>query len=221
MPRLSSPLALTSLAAAAALTLAGCGGGAGADVEIGTEPPASFTQPSWALPIAPVGTWLTSLQNESVRVDVYQVAIAQSPEDSSWADGDTPLFVAGDPVVTLQYILTNVGETDVMLQSGEAQTRFNYAGSDLVSIPAEHHLSDLVESQGVSTASIDHSIEPSSPEHEMPLAAGESSSWATAYWYDTGVEASLNVEVPQFADGEWDYDNHVIDAFTEFELQAP
>lgn len=207
-------LALT--AAAAALALAACSGGS---VEEGTAAPDSFTFAAWSVPVEPAGEWLTSMANDELRVDVYLLGIEPAPEDSSWVDSETdePMFVAGDDVMLLQHIVTNVGDQDVILPNGDGRLGIDFRGNDYVSVIAESHMGVLLEPYGFSDSStIDFSQQPT--EFDLPIAPGESVTAANVFRYPAGEEILVSYALDRVVDGEVDYDDQVIDGTVELPI---
>ncbi|MBZ2195569.1 hypothetical protein [Occultella gossypii] len=170
--------------------------------------------------MAVAGAWLTSVQNEALRLDVYLVAVAPAPGESEWTFEGVPLFEQGDPVVTLQYVVTNVGEEDLVLPNGDMRISLNYADSGHSATPSEFFW-ELVESQGVPNSPIDFTATAGETDWNLPIGPGRSVSWAEAYWYDEGADALLSLELNEFVDGEMDGDRYVIDAETDLVLRAP
>jgi hypothetical protein len=226
-------LAAVALIPFLALGLTGCfgsggsGSGGNGSVEVGTEPPSSFTTPVWANEVAPHGDWLTSVADNDLRIDVYQVAIEAAPEGSSWAfqETDEPLFVAGDPIVILEFVLTNLGDDDIVLPSGEAELTANYAGLNLSSVPAENAFEDLVESLGVARDgainfqySNDNDYQGLNDSWDMPVETGESVSWHAVYVYLEDDAFTLDFRLWRYVDGEFDYSDA---AFESWDVTIP
>lgn len=237
MPSIRPRLAATALIPVLALALTGCfgsSGGPGApgtggngSVQVGTDAPATFTTAVWANEVAPHGDWLTSVADGNLRIDLYQVAIEAAPEGSSWAFQETeePLFDAGDPIVILEFVLTNLGEDDIVLPSGEADLTANYAELNLSSVPAESAFEDLVESLGLNRDgainfqySNDNDYEGLTGSWDMPVATGESVSWHAVYAYFEDDEFTLDFRLWRYSDGEYDYSDA---AFESGEIAIP
>lgn len=209
--------ALFAVTALAALTLAGCGGGGvGGGPEKGTEPPETFTAAEWAMPVEPQGTWLNSMANDAVRVDFYQVGIEEAPEDSGWADTETdePLFTAGEDVVLLQVIMTNVGEDEIGLPHGEGEEVYDFRENEYLSIASESHLTALLEAHDVPAESLNYEspVVQEADGYNLPLAPGESAGYGRVYWYAGDQDYSMGFSIDRVVDGEVpDYEDHVIE----------
>lgn len=78
-----------------------------------TEPTAaSGDQPAWAGPLVTKGEKISTFQVGDINVDVYQVGTAPAPKQGNWVDPETnkPLIAQGDPLVFVNYVITNNGE---------------------------------------------------------------------------------------------------------------
>ncbi|WP_261164981.1 hypothetical protein [Microbacterium sp. Marseille-Q6965] len=212
----SAPFAVIALSALALTACSGGGSGATGGPEVGTEPPVSFSAAEWALPVEPQGTWLNSMANDTVRVDFYQLGIEAATEDSAWADTETdePLFVAGDDVVLLQTVITNVGEEEVVLPHGQGDGLFDFAENEYLQVSPESYLTGLLEEYGVPSDSRDFdspAVQEQTGNDNMALAAGESASYGEVYWYAGEQDYTMGFSIDRVVDGEVpDYEDHII-----------
>lgn len=218
-----------ALVATLPLLLAGCFGGssssdseAGGDVEEGSAAPDSFTGASWATPVEPQGEWVTSLANDDVRVDVYFIGIEAAPEESSWqGSGDEALFGAGDDVLVLQYVLTNVSDADIDVSNGDGRPGLNYEGNDYINVPQESRQNALLESAGVPTSTLDFEQFDPANGHVQVLGTGESVSAGAVFWHPEGEELTFSYELPKLtADGEFDHGNYYIDGEVDLPIDV-
>lgn len=77
------------------------------------EPAGGGSEPDWAAPVTTPGEQITTIEIGDITVDVYQVGTAPAPKDGSWVDPDTnePLIAEGDPLVFVNYVVTNNGDS--------------------------------------------------------------------------------------------------------------
>jgi hypothetical protein len=202
-----------------ALGLTACVGGP--SVEIGSEPPSSFTAPVWSLPTEPVGEWLTSVASDDVRIDVYQAGVKPATEDSLWAysDTDEPIFNEGEPIVVLHLVLTNTGDDEIVLPSANPEITANYESLDLSSLPPESRFGDIVDSLGIAQDgaidydySIDNDYQGLNGGWEMPVAPGESIAWPAVYMYLTDGGFEMRFRVWEYTNGIFNYSATVFDS---------
>lgn len=220
---LRSRLATAALALAAASVLAACSSGSAAtNVELGTEPPQTFTAPEWAYPVAPAGTWLQSGETEDgLRVDVYQLGIAPAIEDSAFEVGNELLFEAGDDVVMLSYIFTNGSEADVSVLVGEPTLVLDYEDNETSTSPDEAGLADMLAPFGLTDSPINYQNLDTVPEGWTALAPGQSVQWGVVTKYVPDAEYVVRAEDPVVVDGEPNYEESAYDFEIPLTLQAP
>ncbi|SED67993.1 hypothetical protein [Ruania alba] len=217
-----------ALAAATAIALvSACGGSPEAEVVQPAEPLESYQIVDWAVDAQPTGTWVGAMESDALRLDVYQVGVAEAPEASGWESDDTgePLFAAGDPVVALQYVVTTVAEEPVVLQNGEVTTTLRYDGSDRRSEPDEPSIAVALfagggafAETGLASSPIDYDQVDSGSGYDLELPPGESASWAAVYGYSAGEQYTVSAEAHLVTDGEADYDTTAIDGAIEVAL---
>ena len=202
-----------------ALGLTACVGGP--SVEVGSEPPTSFTAPVWALDTDPVGAWLTSVATDDLRIDIYQAGVEPSTEDSAWAysETDEPIFNEGEPIVVLHLVLTNTGDEDVVLASAEPEITANYESLDLSSLPPENHFGDIVDSLGIAQDgaidydyTIDNDYQGLTGSWDMPVAPGESIAWPAVYMYLTDAGFEMRFRVWEYTNGIFNYSSAKFDS---------
>ena len=202
-----------------ALGLTACVGAAA--VETGTEPPASFTAPVWALAVDPVGEWLTSVASDDVRIDIYQAGVEPSTGDSAWSysDTDEPIFNAGEPIVVLHLVLTNTGDDDLIVPNGSPEITANYESLDLSSLPPESRFGDIVDSLGIAPDGsfdydyvTDNDYRGLTGNWDMPVAPGESIAWPTVYMYLTDGGFEMRFRVWEYVNGTFNYSNATFDS---------
>lgn len=136
--------ALVAVATTSLLALGACGSdesdakddSATAQTESSPEPSeepsetaaASGDQPAWAHPAAePKGDKISTFKAGDITVDVYQVGTAPAPKQGNWVDPKTnkPLIAKGDPLVFVNYVVTNNGE-DVNLGASLVSVKPRY-----------------------------------------------------------------------------------------------
>lgn len=172
-------------------------------------PEAAAGQPDWALPVTTGGDLVSTVEVGDVTVEVYQVGTTKASEDGNFADPDTnkPLLAKGDPIVFLNYVVTNNGEPIDL-------------GSSLVSISARYDdwqwlqgmdsVTDdaLFEQQGVNDDAFtpDAYREPS----VYPFGTGASYSYAENFKHQKGSPITFDVSItPVDAEGELLHDDRV------------
>ncbi|WP_426005335.1 hypothetical protein ACPFL9_01315 [Paenarthrobacter sp. NyZ202] len=205
-------------ALAVMVALSACGGGSSTTAE-GSQPPSSssasaasadgsgarsYTAAAWALPISSAGDKLGALKGDSFSVDIYQVATGVASKDSSWVDKETKesLLKKGDPIVYLNYVVTNTSAADIPL------------GEELITLGAKYEdwkymvgmLSDSnsagYEEHGLTNSGV--------KEEELApfiLKPGESFNIARTIAYTAGKEADVKATMtPENAAGDLDFD---------------
>lgn len=85
------------------------------------------SHPSWSLPPTTPGEKIATVEAGDVTVDIYQVAVDKAPEDGNFVDPETnkPILAKGDPIVVLNYVITNNGDP-IQLGSSKVDVTAKY-----------------------------------------------------------------------------------------------
>ena len=138
----------SSLAALGLLALTACSGPSAGTSEPSSSPSSSssssaspsgvsteaasssgaYTTAAWALPISEAGDKLGTIKGDSFSVDIYQVATDVASKDSMFVDKETKenLLKKGDPVVYLNYVVTNTSTAEIPLSHSLVNTSAKY-----------------------------------------------------------------------------------------------
>ncbi|MFC4222845.1 hypothetical protein [Lysinibacter cavernae] len=141
----------------------------------------SFTAASWSNPIAATGESLGAIEGDTVRADIYQAAIGAASRDSSVVDATTkePLTKAGDPLVALEFVVTNTSDEtiyvdDVFATDSVRNDNFVYTGGINPSVEYEWFAEAGLFSSAVNVDKrVDNNL--------YELLPGESAAWTRAY----------------------------------------
>lgn len=172
-----------------------------ADEDRTAESASTGTRPEWAQPFETPGEKLTTLQGEGFTVDVYQVGTAKASEDGNFVDPETnePILAEGDPVVFVNDVFTNTGETVIRLPYSLVAVGAEYAdwkwmgGMDTVTD------ADLYAEMGV----LDRPVAPGAG--EAPFLWEPGTSWASgdSFAYQPGSAITFTaVLVPADEEGD-------------------
>lgn len=172
-------------------------------------PEAAEGQPDWALPVTTGGDLISTVEVGDVTVEVFQVGTAKATEDGNFADPETnkPLLAKGDPIVFLNYVVTNNGEPiDLSASLVSISARYDdwqwMQGMDSVTDDA------LFEQQGVNddAKTPDAYREPS----VYPFGTGASYSYAENFKHQKGSPITFDVSItPVDAEGELLHDDRI------------
>ncbi|WP_222593463.1 hypothetical protein [Aeromicrobium flavum] len=218
--------ALTAAAVTALLTLSACGG---SDEETATdrattaqseapteEPsasaaadPASGDQPAWAASTATPGEKISTFEVGDITVDVHQVGTAPAPKQGMWVDPKTnkPLIAQGDPLVFVNYVVTNNGDA---VDLGSSLVNISARYDDWAYAQGMGGITDsaLYESQGV----VSFPIKPGTAQ-EPPvytLEKGQTYSYGENFHHQKSSKITFKATVtPVDAEGELLHDQRV------------
>ncbi|MGR0160545.1 hypothetical protein [Paenarthrobacter nitroguajacolicus] len=159
---------------------------------------------AWARPISEAGDKLGTLKGASFSVDVYQTATDVSSKDSMSVDKETKenLLKKGDPIVYLNYVVTNTSSADIPLSHSLVTPKAKYPDWKYLGGMPSDPSSDGYEKHGLSSTG-------TKLKEEAPfvLKPGESFNIAANFAYTAGkavdIEATLT---PAAADGKLDHD---------------
>lgn len=159
---------------------------------------------AWARPISEAGDKLGTLKGASFSVDVYQTATDVSSKDSMSVDKETKenLLKKGDPIVYLNYVVTNTSSADIPLSHSLVTPKAKYPDWKYLGGMPSDPSSDGYEKHGLSSSG-------AKLKEEAPfvLKPGESFNIAENFAYTAGkavdIEATLT---PAAADGKLDHE---------------
>ncbi|PRB38729.1 hypothetical protein CQ020_20380 [Arthrobacter sp. MYb23] len=230
--RFNNVIKISGLAAAGLLALTACGGATAGSTTGGSEPsssssvaasPSASASPlastssegagtssgsykvaAWALPISEAGDKLGTIKGDSFSVDVYQVATDVASKDSMFVDKETKenLLKKGDPVVYLNYVVTNTSSADIPLSHSLITPSAKYTDWKYMGGMPSDSSSDGYKKHGLSSSG-------TKLKEEAPfvLKPGESFNIAENFAYTAGKEAEISATMtPAAADGKLDHD---------------
>ncbi|GGF56236.1 hypothetical protein GCM10011519_32720 [Marmoricola endophyticus] len=173
--------------------------------------PAAGSTPSWAEPAVYAGTKLGSttvagrgLGKGKLAVTVYQVDSLDSPSDGTFADvgQSTPKIKKGDPLIVLDYVLTNTGSAPVTIGNlgVEHELAFGKAKLDTQDVLVDPTLIDGYGLHG-------DIQKPTYGEESYPVKPGESISLAEAVLSQPGKPLTFTFGVTPVKKGAVSYDD--------------
>lgn len=229
--RLNYVMKISGIAAAGLLALTACGGTT-AGSTTGSEPSSSssaaaspsasgsplastssegagtssgsYKVAAWALPISEAGDKLGTIKGDSFSVDVYQVATDVASKDSMFVDKETKenLLKKGDPVVYLNYVVTNTSSADIPLSHSLITPNAKYTDWKYLGGMPSDSSSDGYKKHGLSSSGV--KLKEKDP---FVLKPGESFNIAENFAYTAGKETEIKVTMtPQDAAGDLDHD---------------
>ncbi|MFJ6538942.1 hypothetical protein ACIQH5_22150 [Paenarthrobacter sp. NPDC091711] len=230
--RFNNVIKISGLAAAGLLALTACGGATAGSTTGGSEPSSSFsvaaspsasasplastssegagtssgsyTVAAWALPISEAGDKLGTIKGDSFSVDIYQVATDVASKDSMFVDKETKenLLKKGDPVVYLNYVVTNTSSAEIPLSHSLITPNAKYTDWKYLGGMPSDSSSDGYKKHGLSSSGV--KLKEKDP---FVLKPGESFNIAENFAYTAGKETEIKVTMtPQGADGDLDHD---------------
>jgi hypothetical protein len=145
----------------------------------------------WANPVTTDGESLGTIELGDVTVEAFLVTTDVSTRSSIWADPDTdePIVNEGDPVVVINYVVTNNGEP-VNLSYGLVDVGLNYDSWPFMQQPSVAD-STLMESVGVNDNGVNGD---SLGEDVYTLGTGESYSVAEVMLHQPGEAYTIEAE---------------------------
>ncbi|MGJ3190625.1 hypothetical protein [Paenarthrobacter sp. FR1] len=164
----------------------------------------AYTAAAWALPITDKGDKLGAIKGDSFSVDIYQVATDVASKDSMFVDKETKenLLKKGDPIVYLNYVVTNTSSADIPLSHSLVTPKAKYLDWKYMGGMPSDSSSDGYKKHGLSSSGV--KLKEKDP---FVLKPGESFNLAENFAYtagkETGIEATLT---PQDAAGDLDHD---------------
>ncbi|MCD9153447.1 hypothetical protein [Aeromicrobium duanguangcaii] len=219
--------AVTAVATTALLTLSACGSDGDSDKDETSEvqseaseapesepaadeaAAASGDQPAWAGPVTTKGDKITSFKVGDVNVDVYQVGTAPAPKQGNWVDPKTnkPLIAKGDPLVFVNYVVTNNGDS---IDLGSSLVNISPRYDDWQYAQGMGGITDnaLFEAQGVNTSA----VKPGGYQESnvYTLGAGQQYSYGENFHQQAGSKITFEATiVPVDAEGELLHDQRI------------
>ncbi|QOT18677.1 MULTISPECIES: hypothetical protein [Paenarthrobacter] len=164
----------------------------------------AYKAASWALPITDAGQKLGSIKGESFNVDIFQVATDVASKDSMFVDKETKenLLKKGDPVVYLNYVVTNTSSAEIPLSHSLVSPSAKYTDWKYLGGMPSDSSSDQFEKHGLTSRGT--KLKEEAP---FKLGPGESFNIAENFAYTAGKEAEVKATLtPQGADGKLDHD---------------
>lgn len=140
-------------------------------------------QPAWATPVTRPGELISTFMVGEIQVEAYQVGTSPAPEDGSSIDPDTyqPIIKAGDPLVFINYVVTNTGP-DVPLSALLVEIDAKYEDWRFIGGMTGISRRVLYDEHGVSWNAV---VPGRHTEHV--LETGQSFCYATNFGYRPGV----------------------------------
>ena len=145
----------------------------------------------WANPITTEGESLGTIELGDVTVEAFLVTTDVATRSSIWADPDTeePIVSEGDPVVVINYVVTNNGDP-VNLSYGLVDVGLNYDSWPFMQQPSVAD-STLMESAGVNDNGVNSD---SLGEDVYTLGTGEAYSVAEVMLHQPGEAYTIEAE---------------------------
>ena len=227
--RFSNVMKFSGLAVAGLLALTACGGATAGSTTGGSESSSSSSAPAasasplattssegagtssgsykvaaWALPISDAGDKLGTIKGDSFSVDIYQVATDVASKDSMFVDKETKenLLKKGDPVVYLNYVVTNTSSAEIPLSHSLITPNAKYTDWKYLGGMPSDSSSEGFKKHGLSSSGV--KLKEKDP---FVLKPGESFNIAENFAYAAGKETEIKVTMtPQGADGDLDHD---------------
>ncbi len=175
-----------------------------ADEEAEAEPAAAGDKPAWAATNEVVGTQLGTAEGDGFTVDIYQVSTAVATKTGQFADeSGTPILNPGDPLVFVNYVLTNTGDADLPLTYSIVGVDARYADWPYMQGMDSIVDSALFEAAGV----VDSPITPGSGDAPFVLAPGQSVAYGENFKHQPGSPIEFEVTLtPADAAGDLNHD---------------
>ncbi|WP_419202269.1 hypothetical protein [Paenarthrobacter nitroguajacolicus] len=164
----------------------------------------SYKVAAWALPVSEAGDKLGSLKGDSFSVDIYQVATDVASKDSMFVDKETKenLLKKGDPIVYLNYVVTNTSSADIPLSHSLVTPKAKYTDWKYMGGMPSDSSSDGYKKHGLSSSGV--KLKEKAP---FVLKPGESFNIAENFAYAAGKETEIEATLtPAAADGKLDHD---------------
>ena len=164
----------------------------------------SYKVAAWALPISDAGDKLGTITGDSFSVDIYQVATDVASKDSMFVDKETKenLLKKGDPVVYLNYVVTNTSSAEIPLSHSLITPNAKYTDWKYLGGMPSDSSSEGFKKHGLSSSGV--KLKEKDP---FVLRPGESFNIAENFGYTAGKETEIKVTMtPQGADGDLDHD---------------
>lgn len=182
---------------------------ADADDEAGGEAEDSNDSgaPAWAEDVTTPGKKIDTMKLGDLTVTIYQVDTGKAPEDSRLVDKDSkePLLKKGDPIVFLNYVVTNHGKT-VKLGSSLVDIRAKYADWKYLGGMPTVSDDDLMERKNINDRAIDEIQDPT----VYPIKKGQTISFGVAFKYQKDKPLELEASyVPVDKNGDLIHDDKV------------
>ncbi|MFF2620410.1 hypothetical protein [Oerskovia jenensis] len=175
-----------------------------AEEETDAEPAATGDKPAWGASNEVVGTKLGTAEGDGFTVDVYQVSTATATKTGQFADeSGKPILNPGDPLVFVNYVLTNTGDADLPLSYTIVGVDARYADWPYMQGMDSIVDSALFEAAGV----VDSPIAPGSGEAPFVLAPGQSVAYGENFKHQPGSPIEFEVTLtPADAAGDLVHD---------------
>lgn len=174
-----------------------------------TEAAASGDQPEWANPVVTKGDKISTIKVGDITVDVYQVGTAPAPKQGNWVDPKTnkPLIAQGDPLVFVNYVITNNGDA-IDLGSSLVSVKPRYDDWKYMQGMGGITDSALYEQQGISSTA----IKPGGFQDSgvYTLGAGQQYSYGENFHHQKNSPITFEVTaIPVDAEGELLHDQRM------------
>ncbi|GAA3220978.1 hypothetical protein ACFP63_00585 [Oerskovia jenensis] len=165
---------------------------------------ATGDKPAWGASNEVVGTKLGTAEGDGFTVDVYQVSTATATKTGQFADeSGKPILNPGDPLVFVNYVLTNTGDADLPLSYTIVGVDARYADWPYMQGMDSIVDSALFEAAGV----VDSPIAPGSGEAPFVLAPGQSVAYGENFKHQPGSPIEFEVTLtPADAAGDLVHD---------------
>lgn len=173
------------------------------------------SSPDWAAAVNTDGELLTTAEVGDLEVEIYQVDVVQSADDSITVDADTeePLIAAGDDIVYINFVVTNTSDAPVDLGLGLVSTSAKY--DDWAYLGGMPSVTDREQIEGLGLTN-DGFAEGFANEAPYELGAGQSFNVATNFLYEQGGNVTFDIDYDQFDENG----DRISDSGGEVEVEA-
>lgn len=188
------------------------------DPEVNTPSSGSYEVPEWARDVNQVGDLVATVDGDWIQIEVYRVGDGQATRDSLWVDSDTdePLMKVGDPVVALNFIVTNTGSEEFLMSNLFLSPNLRYESSESLYGAMNETNHDWLEQLGVNVDPFTQYPNPA----VFPVAPGESISYAQIFQHASDTAQIYFDITPVDSEGELDFDGKFNERFdATFEME--
>lgn len=168
-------------------------------------PSGDYNSPDWAYDVNQAGELIQAVKNEWFEYEIYQVDTGEAKKDSMWLhpDSEEPVMKAGDPVVVLNVIVTNISDEEIPVSISFINDSLDYESNQYLGGAMLDYNPEWLDELGLHESPLENFSDPA----VFPLAPGESFAQATIWEYRT-EPATLELSfTPVDDEGTLDFDS--------------